>query len=87
VNLMHINESNTEEYILPSDVNEAITLIMFRDYCIAQMNYCIERFDGKGMRHWVLEYQRSVNDLKHLQFKKIESERIDFDEKNYTFGN
>jgi len=72
---LNINESNTEEYILPSDVNEAITLIMFRDYCIAQMNYCIETQDYKGVRHWSLDHQRAVNDLKHLQFKKIDSER------------
>ena len=72
---MHINESNTEEYILPNDVKEAVTLIMFRDYCIAQMNYCIETQDYKGVRYWTLDHQRAVNDLKHLQFKKIDNER------------
>ena len=72
---MHINESNTEEYILPNDVKEAVTLIMFRDYCIAQMNYCVETQDKKGARHWILEHKRTVNDLEFLQFKKTDSER------------
>jgi len=72
---MHINESNTEEYILPNDVKEAVTLIMFRDYCIAQMNYCVETQDKKGTRHWILEHKRTVNDLEFLQFKKTDSER------------
>ena len=72
---MKIFESSIEDQALPEDLEEAITLIMFRDYCIAQMNYCIETQDYKGVRYWTLDHQRAVNDLKHLQFKKIDNER------------
>lgn len=72
---MHINESNLEEHILPTDLNEATTLMLWRDYCIAQMDHCLNLQDYKGARHWTLDHQRSVNDLKYLQFKKNERER------------
>lgn len=72
---MHIDESNIGEHILPNDVDEATTLMLWRDYCIAQMAYCLKLQYNKGARHWTLDHQRSVNDLKYLQFKKIDSER------------
>ena len=72
---MNINESKIEDQVLPEDLEEAITLIMFRDYCIVQMNYCIETQNYKGVRYWSLDHQRAVNNLKYLQFKKIDSER------------
>jgi len=76
-----------KDQVLPADLEEANRLMVWGSYCIAQMNYCLNRFNFDDTSDWTLEYQRSVNDLKHLQFKKFESERIDFDEKNYTFGN
>jgi len=72
---MHINELNIEDQVLPEDVDEATKLMLWRNYCIAQMNYCIETQDNKGTRHWSLDHQRAVNDLKYLQFKKSDSER------------
>ena len=72
---MHINELNIEEHILPNDLEEATTLTLWRDYCIAQMDRCLNFQDNKGIRHWTLDHQRTVNHLKYLQFKKIDSER------------
>ena len=72
---MHINESNILDHILHDDLEEATTLTLWRNYCIAEMNKCLNTQDNKGVRHWTLDYQRAVNDLKFLQFKKIDSER------------
>ena len=72
---MHINESNILDHILHDDLEEATTLTLWRDYCIAKMNKCLNMQDNKGTRHWTLDHQRAVNDLKFLQFKKIEHER------------
>ena len=72
---MHNIELNIEEHILPSDVDEATTLMLWKNYCIAQLDYCLNRQDNKGARHWALDYQRAVNDLKYFQFKKLDSER------------
>ena len=75
MNLMKIIETSIEDEVLSEDLEEAYTLSSWKNYCIAQMNYCVETQDYKGTRHWTLEHQRSVNDLKYLQFKKIDSER------------
>lgn len=72
---MHINESNIEEHILHDDLEEATTLMLWRNYCIAQLDKCLGMQDNKGARHWTLDHQRAVNDLKFLQFKKIDHER------------
>lgn len=72
---MHINESNLEEHILSNDVDEATTLMLWRNYCVAQMDKCLGMQDNKGIRHWTLDHQRAVNDLKYLRFKKIDHER------------
>ena len=72
---MNIIETSIEEQVLPTDLEEAYTLASWKNYCLAQMNYCIETQDYKGVRHWILEHQRAVNDLKYLQFKKLDSER------------
>jgi len=72
---MNIVETSIEEEVLSEDLEEAYTLLFWKNYCIAQMNYCIERRDNKGVRHWALDHQRAANDLKYLQFKKLDSER------------
>jgi len=72
---MHINETKIEDQVLPEDLEEAIALIMFRDHYLAQMNKCLNTQDNKGVRHWIFEYHQVENDLKYLQFKKIDSER------------
>jgi len=72
---MDTNESKIEDQVLPEDVDEGIKLIAFRDYSLAQINYCIETQDNTGAWRWSLEQKRTVNDLKYLQFKKIDSER------------
>ena len=72
---MNINESKIEEEFLPDDLEEAYTLSFWKNYCLAQMNYCVETQDKKGTRHWILEYKRTVIDLEFLQFKKTYSER------------
>ena len=72
---MHNIELNIEDLVLLEDVDEVYTLASWENYCLAQMNYCIETQDYKGVRHWILEHQRAVNDLKYLQFKKLDSER------------
>jgi len=72
---MSINESKFEDGFLPADLEEAYTLASWKNYCIAQMNYCIEIQDYKGVRHWILEHKRTVNDLEFLRFKKTDSER------------
>ena len=72
---MNINELNIEDEFLPEDLEEANILIFWRNHCIAEMNKCLDMQDYKGVRHWSLDHQRAVNDLKHLQFKKIDSER------------
>lgn len=72
---MHINELKIEELVLPSDLETAYTLTFWRNYCIAQLDKCLGMQDNKGARHWTLEHQRSVNDLKYLQFKKSDHER------------
>ena len=72
---MNINELKIEEEFLTADLEEACTLASWKNYCLAQMNYCVETQDKKGTRHWILEHKRTVNDLEFLQFKKIDSER------------
>jgi len=72
---MHINELNIEDQVLLEDVDEATTLMLWRNYCILQLDKCLNTQDYKGARHWTLDHQRAVNDLKYLQFKKIEHER------------
>jgi len=78
---MHINELSIEDQVLPEDLEEANRLMVWGSYCVTQMDYCLNRFNLEGTKKWTLEHQRSVNDLKHLQFKKIDSERIGFDVK------
>ena len=72
---MHINETSIEDEVLPSDLKQATKLMLWRDYCIAEMNKCLNTQDNKGVRHWTFEYHQAENDLKHLQFKKLDSER------------
>ena len=72
---MHNIELNIEDLFLPEDVDEGIKLIAFRDYSLAQINYCIETQDNTGAWRWTLEHKRTVNDLEFLQFKKSDSER------------
>lgn len=74
---MRINESNIQEHILPKDLKEATTLVIWRDYCIAQFNNCIEKSDAAGIRHWSLDHLMADNELSYLQFKKkkIDHER------------
>ena len=72
---MNIIETSIEEQVLPTDLEEAYTLASWKNYCLAQMNYCVETQDKKGTRHWILEHKRTVNDLEFLQFKKTDSER------------
>jgi len=72
---MNIVETNIEDEFLSEDVDEGIKLIAFRDYCIAEMNKCLNTQDFKGVRRWLLEHKRTVNDLEFLQFKKTDHER------------
>ena len=72
---MLVNKLNVEDQVLPEDLEEANRLMAWGSYCIAQINYCIETQDNKGTRHWSLDHQRAGNDLKFLQFKKLDSER------------
>ena len=72
---MNIKETSIEDEFLPEDVDEGIKLIAFRDYSLAQINYCIETQDNTGAWRWTLEHKRTVNDLEFLQFKKSDSER------------
>jgi len=72
---MQINESNINEQVLPSDADEATTLTLWRNYCILQMDKCLNMQDEKGAHRWALDHQRAINDLKFLQFKKLDSER------------
>lgn len=70
-----------ENHVLSVDVKEANELIIWASYCVTQMDYCINNFNLEESRYWNLEYQRVVNDLKALQFKKLNSERVGIDEK------
>ena len=72
---MHNIELNIEDEFLPGDLEEAYTLTFWQNYCILQLDKCLNMQDNKGVRHWTLDHQRAVNDLKFLQFKKIEHER------------
>jgi len=72
---MNINETSIEDLVLPEDVGEATTLVLWCNYCIVQLNKCLNTQDNKGTRHWSLDHQRAIDDLKFLQFKKIEHER------------
>ena len=72
---MKINELNIEDQVLPTDLEEAYTLSFWKNYCIAQTDKFLNMQDGKVARHWILEHQRAINDLKYLQFKKLDSER------------
>jgi len=72
---MNTNESKIEDEFLPADLEEANTLIFWRNHCIAEMNKCLNVQDFKGVRRWLLEHKRTVNDLEFLQFKKTEHER------------
>ena len=72
---MNIVESKIEDEFLPEDLEEAYTLSFWRNYCIAEMNKCLNMQDYKGVRSWTLEHKRTVNDLEFLQFKKTDSER------------
>ena len=72
---MHINETSIEDEVLPSDLKQATSLVLWRNHCIAEMKKCLNTQDNKGVRHWTLDHQRAVNDLKNLQFKKTDHER------------
>jgi len=72
---MHNIELNIEDLFLPEDVGEATKLVLWCNYCIVQLGKCLNTQDNKGALHWTLDHQRSVNDLKFLQFKKIELKR------------
>ena len=72
---MNIIETSIEYQVLPEDLEEANRLMVWGSYCIAQMDYCLNRFNLEGTRYWTSEHQRVVNDLKYLQFKKLDSER------------
>jgi len=72
---MHNIELNIKDLVLPEDVGEATTLVLWCNYCIVQLDKCLNTQDNKGVRHWTFEYHQAENDLKHLQFKKIEHER------------
>ena len=63
------------DHVLIEDKREANRLIVWGSYCVVQMDYCINNFNLEGSRHWNLEYQRSINDLKSFQFKKSNTER------------
>lgn len=72
---------NITNLVLPEDLDEANKILIWAEYCHAQMAYCLQTFNLEGIRHWNLEYQRSVNDLNFLRFKKIDKERVIFDER------
>jgi len=72
---MNINESKIEDEFLPEDLEEANTLIFWKNHCIAEMNKCLNTQDYKGVRSWTLNHKRTVNDLEFLQFKKTDHER------------
>lgn len=72
---------NLESNVLLEDLNEAKKVMLWATYCVSQMEYCLKKFNLVGARYWNLEYQRSVNDLKHLQFKKMNKERVVIDAK------
>ena len=72
---MNTNESKIEDEFLPEDLEEAYTLSFWRNYCIAEINKCLNMQDYKGVRYFSLELLRTVNDLEFLQFKKIDNER------------
>ena len=72
---MHINETSIEDEVLPSDLKQATKLMLWRNYCIAEMNKCLNMQDNRGTHHWTFDYQMAVNDLKNLQFKKTDHER------------
>jgi len=69
------------DHVLIEDKRETNRLIVWGSYCVVQMDYCINNFNLEGSRHWNLEYQRSINDLKSFQFKKNYTERVGIDEK------
>lgn len=64
-----------EDQVLPEDLEEATTLTLWRNHCILQIDRCLNMQDNKGAHHWALDHQRAVNDLKYLQFKKIDLKR------------
>jgi len=64
-----------EDQVLLEDVDEATTLMLWRNYCILQLDKCLNMQDNKSAHHWALDHQRAINDLKFLQFKKIDNER------------
>lgn len=70
-----------KKHVLTKDIEEANKIIIWGNYCIAQMDYCFNKLNLLGVRYWNLEYQRSVNDLKYLQFKKMDKERVRIDAK------
>jgi len=72
---MNTNESKIEDEFLPEDLEEAYTLSFWRNYCIAEINKCLNMQDYKGVRYFSLELLRTVNDLEFLQFKKTDHER------------
>jgi len=72
---MNIVETKIEDEFLPEDLEEANTLIFWRNHCITEMNKCLNMQDYKGVRYFSLELLRTVNDLEFLQFKKIDNER------------
>ena len=78
---MNINETSIEDQVLPDDLEEANRLMVWGSYCVTQMDYCLNSFNLEGNLLWTLEHQRSVNNLKHLQFKKFDSERVGIDVK------
>ena len=72
---MHNIELNIKDLVLPEDVGEATTLVLWCNYCIVQLDKCLNTQDNKGVRHWTLDHQRAIDDLKNLQFKKTDHER------------
>ena len=78
---MDTNESKIEDQVLPEDLEEANTLAIWKNYCIAQIFRCLDMWDYKGVRYFNSELLRTVNDLEFLQFKKIDHERKTENEK------
>lgn len=71
-----------EKQVLPEDLETAEIFIIAAEYYTAKMNYCLSKFNLEGAQYWSQEYQRVINDMKYLRFKKIDNERVGIDEKN-----
>lgn len=67
---------NIEKLVLKDDLELYKKLLSHALNCVNKIHAYTLRCDFIQSDITLREYQRTINDLKHLQFKKLENERV-----------